>query len=50
MKRLGMVLAIAVLAGTILSGCVIVPWDGYYGYHGGHGYYRGHPGPYYRGR
>ncbi len=48
MKRLGMVLAIAVLAGSILSGCVVVPLDGYYG---GHGYYRGHPGPYYnRGR
>ncbi len=43
MKRLGKVLAMAVLAGAILSGCVVAPWGGY----GYHGYYRG--GPYYHG-
>ncbi len=47
MKRIGMVLAIAVLAGSILSGCVLVPLGGWHG--GGH--YRGHSYPYhYRGR
>ena len=57
MRRIGMVLAIAVLAGSILSGCVIEPLDGRYGnqgYHANPGYYAdrdfssGHPGPYYR--
>jgi hypothetical protein len=48
MKRLGMVLMLVILAGSILAGCVIVPLDGY---HGGRGSYRGHSGPYhYRGR
>ncbi len=48
MKRIGMVLTIALLAGSILSGCVVVPLDGWYG---GRGYYRGHSYPYhYRGR
>ncbi len=43
MKRIGKVLAIAVLAGTILSGCVVVPWGGYGYYHGGYyGYHRGY--------
>ena len=60
MKRIGMVLAIAVLAGSILSGCVLEPGRygdrGYYGdrnyygdrgYYGGRGYYADRPGPYY---
>lgn len=41
MKRLGVLLAVAMLAATILSGCVIVPVDGWYGYG-----YRYHPYPY----
>jgi hypothetical protein len=41
MKRLGVLLAVALLAATILSGCVIVPFDGWYGYG-----YRYHPYPY----
>jgi hypothetical protein len=32
MKRMGVLLAVLVLAATLLSGCVIVPYDGYYGY------------------
>ena len=56
MKRIGIVLAIAVLAGSILSGCVIAPLDGRYGdrdysgdrsYSGDRGYYPGPPGSYY---
>jgi hypothetical protein len=56
MKRIGIVLAIAVLAGSILSGCAIEPAGGRYGdrgrfgdrsYYGDRGYYYGHPGPYY---
>jgi len=47
MKRMGMVLAIAVLAGSILSGCVLVPLGGW---HGGGGSYRGHSYPHHRGR
>jgi hypothetical protein len=42
MKRIGMVLAIAVLAGSLLSGCVIEPWGGRYdehAYYGERGYY-----------
>jgi hypothetical protein len=54
MKRLGVMLAVGLLAATILSGCVIVPLGGW-GY-GDRGYYRGHGGyyhsypdrPYYR--
>jgi hypothetical protein len=61
-KRIGMVLAIAVLAGSILAGCVIEPLGGrsgdrgYYGdrgdygdrdYLGYRGYYSGYPGPNY---
>jgi len=55
MKSMRMVFALVLLAATILSGCVIVPLDGWYGYghgpgHGGGGYYH-HYGPYpYRGR
>ena len=37
-KRLGMLLAIVVLAGSILSGCVIRPVDGRYGDRGYYGY------------
>jgi len=55
MKSLSMVLALALMAAAMLSGCVIVPLGGWYGHgyghaHGGGGYY--HPyGPYpYRGR
>ncbi len=36
MKRIGLVLAVAVLAASILSGCVILPLDGGYGYRGYH--------------
>lgn len=39
MKRIAVLLAVALFAASILSGCVIVPLDGYYGY----GY---HYGPY----
>ena len=40
MKRLGMLLGMTVLAASILTGCVVVPWgwDGDGGYHH-HGYY-----------
>ena len=41
MKRMGVVLAVGLLAATILSGCVIVPLGGW---HGGGGYH--HPYPY----
>jgi len=49
MKRFGMLLAIIVLAGSLLSSCVIRPSDGRYGdqgYHGNRGYYgdRGYSG------
>jgi len=52
MKPLGMVLALALVAATLLSGCVVVPLGGWYGYgygHGGGGYHRYGPYPY-RGR
>jgi hypothetical protein len=52
MKPLGMVLALALVAVTLLSGCVVVPLGGWYGYgygHGGGGYHRYGPNPY-RGR
>ncbi len=49
MKRLIVMLAIALTAGTILSGCVVVPVGGW-GWHGGGGYYHRpyYGGPYYR--
>lgn len=48
MKRIGVVLAIVLLAGSILSGCVIVPLGGW---HGDGGHYRGQPYPrHYGGR
>lgn len=57
MKSMSMVLGLALMAATMLSGCVIVPLGGWYGHGYGHahGYGRGgyyHPyGPYpYRGR
>ena len=46
MKRMSLVLAVGVLAATILSGCVIVPLGGWYG---GGEYERGYGrGGYYR--
>ncbi len=66
MKRIAGVLALALVAGAILSGCVIAPLDGPYyegrSYYGDRDYYRDHgyygdqrydrgPGAYYhRGR
>jgi hypothetical protein len=48
MKRMGMLLAMAVLAGSLLSGCVVVPLGGW---HGGGGHSHGRPSPpHYRGR
>jgi len=52
MKRVSVVLAVALIAASILSGCVIVPLEGW---HGRGGYHRpydpyAHPHPYYRGR
>ena len=54
MKSLSMVLALVLMAATLLSGCVIVPlggWGyggGYYRDHGGGGYYHSSPyRPYY---
>ena len=59
MKRIGMLLAIAVLAGSLPSSCLIRPPDGHYGdrgysghqgysgdrgYSGHQGYNPGHPG------
>jgi len=38
MKSVSMVLAIALMAGVLLSGCVVVPLDGWYGYGPGYGY------------
>ncbi len=32
MKRMSVLIAVAVLAASLLSGCVIVPVDGFYGY------------------
>jgi len=55
MKSKSRVLALVLLAATLLAGCVCVPLDGWYGYGygpgpGGGGYYH-HPAPYpYRGR
>jgi hypothetical protein len=53
MKSMSIVLALVLMAATMLSGCVIVPLGGWYGY--GHGHGRGgygyHYTPYpYRGR
>ncbi len=56
MKRMSVLLAVGLLAATILSGCVVVPlgyWGhgdgGYYRGHGGGGYYHSYPDrPYYR--
>jgi 5-formyltetrahydrofolate cyclo-ligase len=54
MKSKGMVLALILMAATLLSGCVIVPLGGWHGHgyrhgYGGGGYYQ-HYGPPYRGR
>jgi hypothetical protein len=40
MKSVSMVLAIALMASVLLSGCVVVPLDGWHGYGYGYG-----PGP-----
>lgn len=50
MKSVSMVLAIALMASLLLSGCVVVPLDGWYGYGYGPGYGPGYgygygPGP-----
>jgi hypothetical protein len=57
MKALNLTLAVALLAGTILAGCVVVPAGGWYGSGYGYGHERGwrhHPRyapyPYYYGR
>lgn len=42
MKRMGKVLALALLAASMLSGCILVPVGGWYGdggYHHREGYY-----------
>jgi hypothetical protein len=45
MKRMSVLLAVALLVSTILSGCVIVPLGGWYG---GGGYHHSYPyRPYY---
>ncbi len=31
MKRMGLLLAVALLAATLLAGCVVVPYGGWYG-------------------
>jgi hypothetical protein len=40
MKGKGKLLFVALLVGSILSGCVFVPADGWYGERGHHGGYR----------
>lgn len=47
MRRIGMLLAIAVLAGSLLSGCVVEPWGGRYE---GGGYFGSERGYYANGR
>ena len=48
MTRTSMLIAVALLIGSLLSGCVIVPLDGW---HGGRGHFRGHSYPHHhRGR
>jgi hypothetical protein len=53
MKSVSMVLAIALMASVLLSGCVVVPLDGWHGYGPGPGrggyHHRSAPYPY-RGR
>ena len=55
MKSMSAILALVLLAATLLTGCVVVPlggWHGHgygYGYGGGGYYYHGGPRPY-RGR
>jgi hypothetical protein len=44
-KRMSVMLAVGLLAGTILAGCVVVPLGGWE-YDGGGYYYRHHPSPY----
>ncbi len=52
MKRMGVLLVVALMAASILSGCVIVPVGGWYGrggYYHHYPYAYPHPYPYYRG-
>lgn len=52
MKRMGKVLGVVLLAATLLSGCVVVPyggWGSHGGYYGGGGYHRHYGGGPYRG-
>ena len=50
MKRIGALLAVAAIAATILSGCIVVPVDGPYPYRGYSGYRHYPPYPYYHYR
>jgi hypothetical protein len=51
MKRIGMLLALVLMAVTLLSGCVVVPLGGWYGHgYGEGGYYHHYGSHYYRGR
>ena len=50
MKRMSMVFGVVLLAATLLSGCVVVPYGGW-GWHGGYdhgGYYHHYGGGYRR--
>ncbi len=54
MKRMGVLIVVALTAASILSGCVIVPAGGWHGggwYHHGHGdaYRYGYRSPYRQG-
>jgi hypothetical protein len=51
MKSVSIMVAMALMASAVLSGCVIVPHGGWYGHGYGRGGYHHHPGPRpYRGR
>jgi len=45
MKPLGVGVVVALMMAAILSGCIVVPADGYYA-PGGYGYYAYAPPPY----
>ncbi len=54
MKRMGVLLAVALVAASILSGCIVAPAEGwhhhrgeYYGDYRGGGYYGDHRGGWY---
>lgn len=40
MTHMGKLVALALLAASILSGCVFVPVDGWHGYRGGRDFHR----------